>query len=323
MTSFQIPSDFFKGEETDGFYTEPMMKRTWAAELKVLSEVDRICSKYHLTYFADYGTLLGAIRHKGFIPWDDDIDISMPRKDYMTFLSVAKSELPEGYLLHSYFTREDHVQPFLVVMNREDIGANEKTTEDFYGCPFVIGVEIYPMDYLPRDMEERKTQILLYQAVYDLGERFFEYQEKGELMERLAKVQRLTGVTFRDDMSLVMQIRQLTDKIAMLYTEEESDELVMMFDYALFEEPHIRKKEWFASSLRMPYEYMTIPVPVGYEEFLCSKYGDYMVPLRDGGGHDYPFYKVQIPALPKEKLDALIRQGELVTSISHEPPERS
>ena len=59
-----------------------MMKRAWAAELEILVEIDKICEKHKLHYFIDYGNLLGAIRHKGFIPWDDDIDIMMMRKDY-------------------------------------------------------------------------------------------------------------------------------------------------------------------------------------------------------------------------------------------------
>jgi lipopolysaccharide cholinephosphotransferase len=323
MSLQQIPEDFFRGEEIDGFYVEPMMKRIWAAELKVLAEVDRICRKYNLTYFADYGTLLGAIRHQGFIPWDDDIDISMRRKDYMTFLSVAQKELAKDYSLHSYFTREDHDQPFAVVMNRDDIGVNTQTTEEFYGCPFIIGVEIYPLDNLTRNLEERQTQILLHQAVYDCGQRFYQYQESGELAERIQKIQDATGVTFRDDQSLVMQVRQLADKIAMIYTDEESDELVPMYDFSLFEEPHIRKKEWFSDQIRLPFEYTTIPVPVGYEEFLRSKYGDYMTPVRNGGGHDYPFYKVQLPALPEALRASLIEKREILISTSPEPPEKS
>ena len=139
----------------------------------------------------------------------------------------------------------------------------------------------------------------------------------------MMQIQDATGVTFRNDISLVMQVRQLADKIAMLYTEEESDELVPMYDFSLFEEPHIRKKEWFADQIRVPFEYTSIPVPIGYEEFLRSKYGDYMTPVRAGGGHDYPFYKVQLPSLPEALRSSLIEKGEILSSTSPEPPERS
>jgi len=63
--------------------------------LRLLKEFDRICRKHQLTYWLDFGTLLGAVRHKGFIPWDDDLDVSMPQKDYRKFLEVANTELPE------------------------------------------------------------------------------------------------------------------------------------------------------------------------------------------------------------------------------------
>ena len=72
---------FFEGETIDGFYIEPMMKKAWAAQLEVLAQFTEFCKEKGIHYFADFGTLLGAVRHKGFIPWDDDIDISMLRED--------------------------------------------------------------------------------------------------------------------------------------------------------------------------------------------------------------------------------------------------
>lgn len=69
--------------------------------LKLLLEFDRICQKHHLTYWLDFGTLLGAVRHQGFIPWDDDLDVSMPKKDYEKFLKIAASELPNEMFLQT------------------------------------------------------------------------------------------------------------------------------------------------------------------------------------------------------------------------------
>ena len=74
------------------FRVSSKRKKVWKVELDLLNNFIEICNKYKLTYFAIGGTLLGAIRHKGFIPWDDDIDIGMPREDYNKLLEIAKKE---------------------------------------------------------------------------------------------------------------------------------------------------------------------------------------------------------------------------------------
>ena len=84
-----------------------MIKRAWATELDVLDEVDRICRKYNITYYAEWGTLLGAIRHAGYVPWDDDLDIVMKREDYKKFLEVAPDEMLQEYSVYNYSNHDD------------------------------------------------------------------------------------------------------------------------------------------------------------------------------------------------------------------------
>ena len=116
-----FPKDYFQGETRDGFYIEPMMKCAWAAMIEVFEVAAEICEKHGIRYFADYGTLLGAVRHQGFIPWDDDMDISMFRDDYMHFLEVAPSEFPAGWCVHSIYENPFHDQLHATVKNGNKI----------------------------------------------------------------------------------------------------------------------------------------------------------------------------------------------------------
>ena len=79
-----------------GTFRRSQLRECQLKQLSILKEVDRICRKYNLIYWLDGGTLLGAIRHKGFIPWDDDLDIAMPIDDFEKFKKIVQKELPES-----------------------------------------------------------------------------------------------------------------------------------------------------------------------------------------------------------------------------------
>ena len=95
-----------KDEILDGFLVTTDRKKAWNKMMEILAEIDRICRKYSIKYFADAGTLIGAARHKGFIPWDDDIDIMMLRPDYEKFKQVAQGELTGNIKLINAYTSD-------------------------------------------------------------------------------------------------------------------------------------------------------------------------------------------------------------------------
>lgn len=88
------------------------LKKVQNTEIKILDEIDRICKKNNIEYFLAGGTLLGAIRHNGFIPWDDDIDIAMDQKNYNKFLQIAENELQDNFVLDCYKTNKFYNFPF-------------------------------------------------------------------------------------------------------------------------------------------------------------------------------------------------------------------
>lgn len=94
-----LSESFFLPETICDFYVDERRKKIWAIVLDILIQFDSICRRHNLKYFMAFGALLGAIRHKGYIPWDDDLDVCMPRKDYERFVKYARTELKEPYFL--------------------------------------------------------------------------------------------------------------------------------------------------------------------------------------------------------------------------------
>ena len=121
-----------------------------AVELEILSEVLRICKKHSIQYYLLGGTLLGAVRHQGFIPWDDDIDISMPRKDYNRFLRIASKELDSKYFLQCYFTDERHCLRHSKIRKNNTLFIEDSNTRDM-SSHHGIFIDIFPLDYAHRN----------------------------------------------------------------------------------------------------------------------------------------------------------------------------
>ena len=118
--------------------------------IKILDEIVRICDENKLNYFLIGGTLLGAVRHKGFIPWDDDLDIAMPRKDYDKFLNIAKKQINNNYILEYNKTNRKYWLPFAKVRLKNTLYV-ENTIKN-YETNKEIWVDIFPIDNVKKDL---------------------------------------------------------------------------------------------------------------------------------------------------------------------------
>ena len=139
--------EFYQEEIRCGYTVTEKTKRVWAVQLAMLDEVERICRKYGLRYFADSGTLIGAVRHGGYIPWDDDIDLVMLREDYEAFLEAALAELPEYLSLQTVYREKNYLRGHAQLRDSRTTGCNEEDKRAGYNCG--IFIDIFPLDNVP------------------------------------------------------------------------------------------------------------------------------------------------------------------------------
>lgn len=295
----EFPEKYFESEIRDSFYIESMMKKAWAAQIEVLCEIDRVCKKYGIQYFAEWGTLLGTIRHKGFITWDDDMDICMKRPDYLRFLEVAPKELQYGCQLLNIHTDDEYDNMLSRVINGRKINFEEQHMKKYHNCPYVVGLDIFPLDFVAPSEAEDDLQCQLINLVMHAANAIIEKDTREDVSEDginelVAQIESLCNITLDKNRNLANQLFILAEQLCMLYSDAEASKVALMVAYSDDRNKYIYPKEWYASSIDMPFENITIPVPVGYHEILQAKYGeDYMTPINCRGGHNYPFYKEQ------------------------------
>lgn len=270
--------DFFKREIKWDFPVGELRKRSWAAQLEVLKVISDICRKYQLTWYVYWGTLIGAVRHKGFIPWDDDIDLSISRLDYIKLCKIATSEFQ-----HPYFFQTEDTDPGLsrghAQLRNSDTTAIIKDEKEI-GYTFNQGIfiDIFPIDNVPDDPEERK------QLIYGLEKnrnksisysKLFYGKNPGTGYRRIAArilqiFIKLFHVKYNNRYFKQLEIDKTkykdikTSYIANLYKLINNNP-----------EKLVWKKEWFNTSLEVPFEFTTIRVPIGFEDYLLSTYGNW------------------------------------------------
>lgn len=295
---FEFDEDYFKDEIRSGFTITECMKRYWAASLKTLEIFDEICKRHDLTYWADCGTLLGAFRHHGFIPWDDDLDLGMPRKDYNRFLEIAEDELPNGFFISTYDSRIHRYNGMTVVINHIGTLFSPEVLGDYYCCPFPVGFDLYPYDNYPDDEDLRKEWRLDYvRKIYEIRKQRDEMPSDGK-----------AGYGFLKELGVE------AEKTAGKYMNDETDECGRFIFFALNKVKNTVKRKCFKVTADMPFETASIPVPIFMEELLLAEFGpDYVKSIRSSGAHDYPLYRRDI----REMIDFLKKGG---ISLNDMPP---
>lgn len=306
-----FPKEFFDGETRDGFYIEPLMKHAWAANLEVLHKVDILCQTLDIPYFVDWGTLLGTVRHKGYIPWDDDIDIGVLREDYNK-LKYAIQNCQNELEFYDVYEEGDWGAHASKIVNSLTFLTNRQDVKRYHGFSFFSSIDVFVIDCVPRDKRLETEQYDVLKAIsevshlreemknYDPEGSEYRYAKKNE--KTLVKtISRMCHVEFSQENPSNQELFILKDEVLSMYSEEQSDYYTVPHRLANGQDYYI-PKEVFAGRLRMPFENIEVNVPSGYEFILQKNYGEnYMTPINQGGGHGYPFYGSLIDAFVERR----------------------
>lgn len=239
-------------------------------ELDILKEFVFVCQKLNLTYFVIGGTLLGTVRHKGFIPWDDDIDVGMPRKDYEIFLQKAQELLPACYFLQTHQTDSEYPLNFAKIRNSnttfiESSVANRNMNHGVY-------IDVFPLDFYP---DSRLKQLW-----FDIRWKLLHFRMRSEFIipkgykaplfkKMLQSVLMKLAKLIYPSATKVIERRE---KLMNLYTNTS---LVANFCGA-WGKREIVPAFWYGDGRILPFENLTVRVPKQAEKWLTQVYGNYM-----------------------------------------------
>lgn len=305
----QFADDYFKEEERNGFVISSMMKRAWAAQIEVLEEIRRVCKELNITFFADWGTLLGAVRHNGYISWDDDLDVGMLRKDYYVFLEKAPELLENWYELKSVYNdpTDDIVKARII--NGRHMSFDKAFLQKFHECPYVVGIDVFPIDNIPSDKHELDSWVAELKFLLKVEASIPEEKPYDEdVLSLMRKIEDIYSVGINYNNRMRHEIKKIFDIVSARYIDDKSEEVSCMLALAAGWDWYHCKRSWYDTYIDVPFENTTIPVPIGYDGILKCNYGDdYMVPKNNGSSHDYPFYKEQMLGL-KEVMEQEFNQ---------------
>jgi len=265
-----LPDSFFLEEVRSGYLVPEKVKKIWAVELDLLSELLRVCKKHKIGVQVSYGTLLGAVRHSGFIPWDDDLDVWLSREEYKKLLEVAPDEFKHPYFFQTATTDKKYYLPYARLRNSLTTGVISGQESVDYNNG--IYIDVYVLDGFI------KSKVLYYLQLI--------------LRRIIIKSIVVYGQTNSDVKGIVQKtIRFLLRPVVRMFRYETllgiNDSLTAMYNriatrysvvYEMTGRPY---KDWIdkedlEDSIELRFESLLVPAPRNYDAVLRREYGNYM-----------------------------------------------
>ena len=299
----RIDDSFFDEEIRNDYLISAQMKKIWAVELDLLNQFIDVCEKYNLEYHVTAGTLLGAIRHKGIIPWDDDIDVQMPRKDYDKLLSIADQAFTKPYFLQTEYSDPGYSKAFAKLRNSETTGIpiNDIHCDLHYNQG--IFIDVFPLDNLPDEEVERQYFIDELNSANTKIRRFFrltygnnEQSKHNNALIRLYK--KTVGAClkkFFDLTKIKNPFVKRFDNISTRYNKVNTKDcgIFVLYNFKRF----AWEREDLESTIPYPFEMLTVRVPKNYEKVLEKTYGDWHKMVKGGAVHQETMFDTDTPYL--------------------------
>ena len=268
--------------------SEYMTKKTEtlkAVQLEMLNKLLSVCNKYNLKIFADGGTLLGTIRHKGYIPWDDDIDMAMLREDYDKLRMIASKEFSSPYFFQCLDTEKGPYANGHAQIRKDDTTAI--ISRDTYISKKIhkgIFIDIFVFDEMPNNEIKRLSMITHIRTEMNLLKKRMCYSRLAYPF-RYSKIRDYIRYYISQDKFYQRGLK--LREYVLSFSSKENEFVCPIFfrQEEDFIKRHTFRKDWYKAILMLPFEDIMIPVPVEYDKILTQKYGDYMTPVHENTMH--------------------------------------
>ncbi|MBQ6679119.1 MAG: LicD family protein [Lachnospiraceae bacterium] len=252
---------------------QELLRKLQLTQLEILKEIKRVCEQYGIRFFLDYGTLLGAVRHHGFIPWDDDLDIGMLRDDYERFTRIAPGALSEKYELVVAENTPGFPFMFGKVMKKDTVYQEEKARN--CSVPQEIFVDVFPYDRYPQNEKDRRRQgrkIMVLRALIrnKCGYATWIKDGKTDVVKYIKNLPfRFAAVFFAKD-TMVRRYAQEAIRFNRLSSGDYYPQGIPPYGEWILPESSIQ------NLVQLQFEDSFFPCPEGYEAYLRNTYGDFM-----------------------------------------------